>query len=254
MRVAVVSFLCGDVVKYPSSITGSFADFYLFNNGTPVDGWKTVDITPIVDRFGPYDANKIIKWCPQLFSHYDHIVYHDGNIELTVPPETLIYNTHLSDFGVTLHRHSARTTVAAEIEELLQLKKGNQEALLQFKNELNDMEFTDSVGLAETGLVVFNMPDPKLTEDILFEYALAGTYRDQVVIPLLLELEYGRSVEDLVGFSTSIYDNQFLRFFSSYNRNDNNYSQRSMFKSVSNIRNTLTSAIEHVRELVYPKL
>ena len=181
------------------------------------NGWTCINIQPKKD-YSINDMNKWYKWHPQLVipnaGLYDYIIYMDSKVEIMQNPNVIIDSIKNNiPLGVCCHLYNYRAPSAMDnasclykhIDYLINFPAGVPEKLKEWKNKLKSMGFPQNQKTAETAVVITDMHNSngvELESEIFEMYKSTGTYRDQVVVPIVLRNKnYYLTYKDEIGSS-----------------------------------------------------
>lgn len=183
-RIVVYSVLTGkyDHIKDPLYISPN-VDYVLFTN---VDVKTRVWSVVRVENEGLSDLllSRRIKMLPNLYldEQYDISIYVDANVfifgDITMLATKL---NNKCDFAVSAH--SVRNSVAAEIQELVAIRKVNYDLAQAVLSRYINEGFNDDLGLAECTVLVRKHKSEhliKLMQEWWHEFESNKVYRDQI--------------------------------------------------------------------------
>lgn len=176
--------------------------------------WKKIEPECLenMKTYTDVEKNRYFKMNPyEVFKEYHYSIYVDGNIKIV--SDLSEYIKKLGNEGVALHKHRMRNCTYKEIEKCIEVKKGKEEALQQYKKRLLEKGMPEEYGLLEAGVIVrdnYNPLGQKVMQEWWDEFFKQSAKRDQISLPYILWKNQIK-VEDVATLGENFHRNYSFR-------------------------------------------
>jgi len=147
-----LDYLYGDIIPYTHDKDG--IDYICFTNSPYLksDFWDVRQMN--IWRNGRWTARKCKTSPEELLPEYDAWLWMDNEIYFTYDPHSL-FETHLGDFDLAVHRHCDRNCLYEEVQATTHRNppRDNVEMILNQGSEYKREDYPENIGLYENGIL-----------------------------------------------------------------------------------------------------
>lgn len=178
MKIIYTSFFSNYDTLSPITVPEGWRALCFTDSIMPVKGWEIVSLEPAPKLF------RHIKTCPHLFlPDHDLSIWIDANLIPQMPLNHIIKG---KDQGYTLMQHPQRTSVWAEAQRCIELRKDDASVIADQVLKYKRQGYKDDNGMVATGVLV-RTPGFEKFGEAWWDEIRNHSVRDQISFPVVAQ-------------------------------------------------------------------